>query len=77
MPPLHDNDSFGFVDLIDILQGCHLLPAFSKGKRNKAGIDISQCAKDSKDYELYYVGRYVQQCYDNSVVDSDLILQIL
>jgi hypothetical protein len=68
-PPLRDDDSFGFVDPIDILRGCHLLPAFSKGKRNKAGIDVSRCAKDSKDYELYYVGRYVQQCYDNSVVD--------
>ena len=76
-PPLHDDDSFGFVDPVDILRGCHLLPTFSKGKRNKAGIDVSRCAKDSKDYELYYVGRYVQQCCDNSVVDRDLILQIL
>ena len=33
-PRLCEDDSFGFVDLIDILQGCHLLPAFSKGKRN-------------------------------------------
>ena len=55
--PLRDEDSFGFVDPIDILRGCHLLPAFSKGKRNKAGIDVSRCAKDSKDYEFYYVGR--------------------
>ena len=67
--PLCDDDSFGFVDPIDILQGCHLLPVFSMGKRNKAGIDVSWCAQDSKDYELYYVGRYVQQCCDNSVVD--------
>ena len=56
-PPLHDSDSFGFVDPVNVLRGCHLLPAFSKGKRNKAGVDVSQCAKDSKDYELYYVGR--------------------
>ena len=58
-PPLHNGDSFGFVDPVDVLRGCHLLPAFSKGKRNKAGIDVSRCAMDSKDYELYYVGRYV------------------
>ena len=58
-PPLRDGDSFGFVDPMDVLRGCHVLPAFSKGKRNKAGIDVSRCAKDSKDYELYYVGRYV------------------
>jgi hypothetical protein len=75
-PPLHDCDSFGFVDPIDVLRGCHVLPAFSKGQRNKAGIDVSRCAKDSKDYELYYVGRYVQQCYDDSVVDSCLTPQI-
>jgi hypothetical protein len=62
-PPLHDDDSFGFVDPINVLRGCHILPAFSKGKRNKAGVDVSRCAKDSEDYELYYVGRYVQPCY--------------
>jgi len=62
-PPLHDGDSFGFVDPINALWGCHLLPAFSKGKRNKAGVDVLRCAQNSKDYELYYVGRYIQPHY--------------
>jgi hypothetical protein len=31
-PPMHHNSSFGFVDPRDILRGCHILPAFAKGK---------------------------------------------
>ena len=60
-PPLHDNESFGFVDPIDVLRGCHIIPAFSTGKRPETKIDISRCAKDSKDYKRYYIGRYAQQ----------------
>lgn len=70
-PPLHEDDSFGFVDPDDVLRGCHILPAFAKGKRQETKIDVSPCAKDSKDYQLYYVGRYVQQCHDES--DTDLV----
>jgi hypothetical protein len=55
-PPMHEDTSFGFVDLNDVLRGCHILPAFAKGKRT-ANINVSRCAKDSKDYLLYYVGR--------------------
>jgi hypothetical protein len=42
------------------LRGCHILPAFAKGKRQANGVSISRCAKDGKDYNLYYIGRYVQ-----------------
>jgi hypothetical protein len=31
-PPMNDNHSFGFVDPKDVLRGCHILPAFAKGK---------------------------------------------
>jgi hypothetical protein len=55
-PPMHEDNSFGFVDPNDVLRGCHILPAFAKGKRT-ANINVSRCAKDSKDYLLYYVGR--------------------
>jgi hypothetical protein len=59
-PPMHHNNSFGFVDPADVLRGCHILPAFAKGKRQANGVSVSRCAKDGKDYKLYYVGRYVQ-----------------
>ena len=60
-PPMHGNHSFGFVDPKDVLRGCHILPVFAKGKRHANGVGISRCAKDSNDYKLYYIGRYVQQ----------------
>jgi len=56
-PPMHEDNSFGFVDPDDVLQGCHILPAFAKGKQEGANINVSHCAKDTKDYLLYYVGR--------------------
>ena len=59
-PPMHRNGSFGFVDPRDVLRGCHILPAFAKGKRQADGVSASSCAKDGTDYHLYYVGRYVQ-----------------
>jgi hypothetical protein len=58
---MHRNDSFGFVDPGDVLRGCHILPAFAKGKQQANGVGVSRCAKDGKDYKLYYVGQYVQQ----------------
>jgi len=60
-PPMHHNDSFGFVDLGDVLHGCHILLAFAKGTWQTNVVSVSHCAKDGKDYKLYYVGRYVQQ----------------
>lgn len=60
-PPMHTKNSFGFVDPKDVLRGSHILPAFAKGKRQANEVGISRCAKDGKDYKLYYIGRYVQQ----------------
>ncbi len=59
-PPMHKIGSFGFVDPRDVLRGCHILPAFAKGRRQPDGVGVSCCAKDGKDYDLYYVGRCVQ-----------------
>ena len=56
-PPMHEDNSFGFVDPNDVLRGCHILPAFAKGKREEANVNVSHCAKDTKDYLRYYVGR--------------------
>ena len=58
-PPMQHSDSFGFVDPREVLRGCHILPAFAKGKRHTNGVGVSRCAKDRNDYNAYYVGRYV------------------
>jgi hypothetical protein len=54
---MNKDSSFGFVDLKDVLCGCHILPAFAKGKQHDYGIGISCCAKDGKDYIQYFVNR--------------------
>ena len=59
-PPMHCNSSFSFVDPRDILCGCHILPAFVKGKQQADRVSMSHCAQDGTDYHMYYVGRYVQ-----------------
>ena len=55
-PPLHQDNSFGFVGPEVVLRGCHILPAFHKGIR-ESNVNVSRSAKDNKDYLLYYVGR--------------------
>ena len=56
-PPMHEDTSFGFVDPCDVLRGCHIIPAFGKGKRKERNANVSRCAEDTKDYLLYFVGR--------------------
>ena len=53
-PLMHEDTSFGFVDPNDVLWGCHILLAFMKSKHT-SNINVSCCAKDSKDYLLYYI----------------------
>ena len=55
-PPMNEGDSFGFVDPKDVLRGCHIIPAFAKGKRQETAVNLSRYAKDSKDYNQYYIG---------------------
>jgi hypothetical protein len=69
-PPMNENHSFGFVDPKDVLRGCHILPAFAQGKRQKNGFGISRCAKDGKDYNQYFVGRWVHHL----LADSDFMI---
>jgi hypothetical protein len=69
-PPMNENRSFGFVDPKDVLRGCHILPAFAKGKRQEDGVGISRCAKDGKDYNQYFVGRWVHHL----LASSDFII---
>lgn len=56
-PPLADEDSFGFIDPNDVLRGCHVIPAFSQGRRHPGGSGISLLAKDASDWKEYYLNR--------------------
>jgi hypothetical protein len=56
-PPMNDESSFDFIDPEDILRGCHIIPAFARGKRHHDGSGVSACAGDKEDWREYYVNR--------------------
>ena len=56
-PPLAADSSFGFIDPQDVLRGCHIIPAFSKGKRHLDGKGLSFLAKDAADWNEYFLNR--------------------
>lgn len=56
-PSMSDDDAFGFLDPSDVLRGCHIVPAFAKGKLHSDSKGLSCCAQDSSDWVEYYVNR--------------------
>ncbi|KAI5992629.1 hypothetical protein EDC04DRAFT_2872767 [Pisolithus marmoratus] len=58
-PPMNDHDTFDFIDPADILRGCHLIPAFAKGRSHPDCTSLSPIAKDSDDWNYYYVNRHI------------------
>ena len=56
-PPMVEDEAFGFVDPLDVMRGCHIIPAFASGKRYTDGMGLSFCAQDSSDWVAYYVNR--------------------
>ena len=48
-PSVSHQGAFGFLDPSDILQGCHIIPAFAKGKTFPDGRGMSKWAQDSDD----------------------------
>lgn len=67
-PPMADTGSFGFVDPKDVLRGCHIVPAFMKGKARADGIGLSRLARDAQDWSQYRVNRCVQILSTTSTV---------
>jgi hypothetical protein len=57
--PVADDKAFGFIDPSQVLRGCHLVPAFAKGKAHRDGRGLSVCARDALDWAQNYVIRYV------------------
>ena len=58
-PPMADEYAFGFIDPDDVLQGCHIVPQFSRGLRHLDSTGISCCAQDASDWHFYHVNRFV------------------
>lgn len=52
-------DAIGFVDPAQVIRGCHIIPAFAAGKRSPDGTGTSKCARDSDDWNAYYISRWV------------------
>ena len=58
-PPLSSEGAFGFVDPGNIICACHIIPAFSNGKRYHGKVDLSHCMNDLRDWSQYYVNPWV------------------
>jgi len=57
--PMHRAGAFGFIDPADVLQCCHLIPAFADGKQHPDGVSISRNTRNADDWKYYYINRYV------------------
>ncbi|KAI6039572.1 hypothetical protein EDC04DRAFT_2521488, partial [Pisolithus marmoratus] len=65
-PPMNDHGTFDFIDPANILHGCHLIPAFTKGRSHSDCTSLSPITRDSDDWNYYYVNRFA---------DCDMLLQ--
>ena len=59
-PLVTSNGTFGFVDPGNVLCTCHIIPAFSSGKKYPNEVSLSHSTNDSQDWSRYYVSWYVQ-----------------
>jgi hypothetical protein len=59
-PSLNEEGSVGFLDPIDVLRGCHVIPAFAHEKRfSDSKEELSKCACEDGDWNVYYISRQV------------------
>lgn len=56
--PIAGKNAFGLLDPELVLRSCHIIPAYSLGKRNLEGIRLSDLSKDENDWKNYYINRY-------------------
>ena len=83
-PPMVDNvDAFGFLDPVDVLHGCHVIPAFSRGQVHPDGKLFSNLAQDQNDWFVYYINRCVSpikfspalSSFELRFVDHDMVIR--
>ncbi|KIK20526.1 hypothetical protein PISMIDRAFT_105552, partial [Pisolithus microcarpus 441] len=55
--PMDQANAFGFVDPMDMLWCCHLIPSFADGRSHPDSIGRSCNAHDSKDWKVYYINQ--------------------
>jgi hypothetical protein len=53
--PVAAEDAFGFINPLDVLRACHVIPAFARGRLHADGVGLSRCAMDASDWEMYYL----------------------
>ena len=54
-PPVTPKGAFIFVDPHYVLHACHIIPAFSNGKRYQDEVGVSHCMHDSQNWARCYV----------------------
>jgi hypothetical protein len=67
-------DAFGFLDPIDVLRGCHVVPAFSRGRVHPDGKSFSNLAQDKNNWSMYYINRYADAVKSRSQWHSHIPL---
>ncbi|KAJ3535522.1 hypothetical protein NMY22_g6451 [Coprinellus aureogranulatus] len=53
--------SHSFIDPLEVLRACHMIPRFCQGKRHSDGKGKSELAQDGSDWKRYYINRYVDR----------------
>jgi hypothetical protein len=56
-PSMFKGNTFGFLDPSDVLRGCHIVPAFAKGKLHSDSKGLLHCTQDASDWVGYYVNQ--------------------
>ncbi|KAJ3527383.1 hypothetical protein NMY22_g9809 [Coprinellus aureogranulatus] len=59
--PIEEQGSHYFVDPLEVLRACHLVPNFHEGPRYIDGIGKSTVADDGTDWKRYFVNRFVDR----------------
>ena len=55
--PWDAEDAVGFIDPANVLHGCHIIPAFLTMKSFPNGGGSLSCARDSEDWNTYYISQ--------------------
>lgn len=56
--PIDASGAHSFVDPLEVMRACHLIPNFNEGHRYPDNQGKSAVAGDSSDWEKYFINRY-------------------
>lgn len=76
-PSLDTDAAFGFVHPSEVIRGCHIVPAFNRGRRCEDSIGRSHLAQDSDDWKSYYVMWLVYSLCSAEIPCEICLLQLL